>query len=372
MAHAGHVLAAGADGRLGSAAQLARRARPLDVWLALPFFAGLALALWRMRRPAYSIVLIGWIGLLLPGMVSSTRPTSTAFWAGPHPPPLLIGMGLDWLWGRATLRRWRLHWLVPALLVLSPGHHKRDCRALGRAARPTTPSTRASGRSASGVGRTRRARPATSPPRGEEHSTLAFAWRTLPADARPVTYDGRRIFPLTARPRSAGPRVLPSSTDTAHACCCPRSSRAATVIREFVGATGTVYAHVCAPARQCAPTCLRNPRRLNWATASRRRLRSSADTSPGRDRVRTTALAGRHATHAGVDGLCPPGRPRWDGDARAKARRPATAACPRPIGKRAGACSMNTRWRYPRTCRRTTTRCAARSVRGGWQPPPQR
>ena len=218
----------------------------LDVWLALPFFGGLALALWRMRRPAYSIVLIGWIGLLLPGMVSEYAPHFHRILGAAAPTALLIGMGLDWLWGRATLRRWRLHWLVPALLVLSLVTTARDY-FVRWAALPDL--YYAFDQGFWEIGQWSAQNPESTPryisPRGEEHTTLAFAWRTLPADARPVTYDGRQIFPLTAATVDRAEEYIAiEHEDFRTRLLLPEVFPDATVVREFVDATGTVYARV--------------------------------------------------------------------------------------------------------------------------------
>ena len=46
----------------------------LDLWLAIPFYLGLTLALLRLRQPAYAILVTSLVGLLLPGIFSEYAP----------------------------------------------------------------------------------------------------------------------------------------------------------------------------------------------------------------------------------------------------------------------------------------------------------
>ncbi|MEZ4560454.1 MAG: glycosyltransferase family 39 protein [Caldilineaceae bacterium] len=228
----------------------------LDVWLALPFFAGLALALWRVRRPAYSIVLIGWIGLLLPGMVSEYAPHFHRILGAAAPTALLIGMGLDWLWGRATLRRWRLHWLVPALLVLSLVTTARDY-FVRWAALPDL--YYAFDQGFWEIGQWKYAEPSTPRPSrraAKSHTTLAFAWRTLPADApgdlrRPPDFPADRGHGRPGRGvHRHRARGLPHTPAAARGL--PGRDRGPGVRgRDRHGLRPRLHA----PARQCAPTC---------------------------------------------------------------------------------------------------------------------
>ena len=70
----------------------------LNVWQALPFYLGLGLAVWRIRRPGYAILLIGLVGLLLPGALSSHAPHFHRLLGASAPTALLCAIGLDYLW----------------------------------------------------------------------------------------------------------------------------------------------------------------------------------------------------------------------------------------------------------------------------------
>ncbi|MFN8490801.1 MAG: hypothetical protein U0350_24630 [Caldilineaceae bacterium] len=70
----------------------------LNLWQALPFYLGLGLALWRIRRPAYGIILIGLVGLLLPGALSSHAPHFHRLLGASAPTALLCAVGLDAVW----------------------------------------------------------------------------------------------------------------------------------------------------------------------------------------------------------------------------------------------------------------------------------
>ncbi|MFZ2359770.1 MAG: hypothetical protein WA040_10550, partial [Anaerolineae bacterium] len=46
----------------------------LNLWQAIPFYLGLGLTLWRIRRPVYALPVVGLAGLLLPGVLSEYAP----------------------------------------------------------------------------------------------------------------------------------------------------------------------------------------------------------------------------------------------------------------------------------------------------------
>lgn len=48
----------------------------LDLWLAIPFFAGVGIAAWRSRSPLFALPLISLFGLVLPGLLSEYAPRS--------------------------------------------------------------------------------------------------------------------------------------------------------------------------------------------------------------------------------------------------------------------------------------------------------
>ncbi len=70
----------------------------LDLWLAIPFWAGLLLALRRVRAPAYWIPLLGLVGLLSVGIVSEYAPHFHRVLGAAAPVALLCAVALDWLW----------------------------------------------------------------------------------------------------------------------------------------------------------------------------------------------------------------------------------------------------------------------------------
>ena len=70
----------------------------LNLWQAIPFWLGVALAFWRIRQPAYSILLLLVTGLLLPGVLSEYAPHYHRVLGAAAPVALLGGVGLDWIW----------------------------------------------------------------------------------------------------------------------------------------------------------------------------------------------------------------------------------------------------------------------------------
>ena len=79
----------------------------LNFWQAIPFYLGLLVTLWHSRRMGQrqgvtmAIVLVGLVGLLLPGMISEYAPHFHRILGAAAPVALLCGMGLASLW-RAT------------------------------------------------------------------------------------------------------------------------------------------------------------------------------------------------------------------------------------------------------------------------------
>lgn len=70
----------------------------LNVWEAILFYAGLGIAVWRIRRPGYALVLISLLGLLLPGGLSQHAPHFHRLLGAAAPTALLGALPLDWLW----------------------------------------------------------------------------------------------------------------------------------------------------------------------------------------------------------------------------------------------------------------------------------
>ncbi len=186
----------------------------LSIWQAIAFFMGLLVALIRIRRPAYSVVLVGLVGLLLPGVISEYAPHFHRVLGAAAPAAILCGIGLDWMWQRVGSlsgikpsesgeRGWTklaATALVVTLLVGALVTTTRDYFTRW-AALPDLYYAFDEGLWDMGRWTDERvsANPVYITPRGSEHATLAFAWRErLDApQTLPVSFDGRYIFPLT-------------------------------------------------------------------------------------------------------------------------------------------------------------------------------
>jgi hypothetical protein len=180
----------------------------LNLWLALPFYFGLILALVRVGNPAYSIPLLGLVGLLVPGIFTEYAPHFHRILGAAGPTAVLIGLGLNeiWRWGQAR-PEWLKEWAqitagvsVALLLTLGAMGSARDY-FVRWASMPDLFYAFDAGFWE--VGRAVAALPAGEPvyitPRGSEHTTLAFAWRDrLGTPDEPIAFDGRHIFPMTA------------------------------------------------------------------------------------------------------------------------------------------------------------------------------
>ena len=221
----------------------------LNLWQAIPFWLGVMLACWRIRQPAYSILLLLMTGLLLPGVLSEYAPHYHRVLGAAAPVALLGGIGLDWVWalrgeGRgargedstqrrsdAEMRRedefrdnppdlrhpqsielrvarsevaaWRMRWVgwvSVGLLVVGAAVAARDY-FVRWAALPDLFYAFDVGLWT--IGQEIAAQPVDAPlyltPRSADHPTLAFAWETRPnSHDAPITFDGRHIFPLAA------------------------------------------------------------------------------------------------------------------------------------------------------------------------------
>ncbi len=174
----------------------------LNIWQALPFYAGAALALWRIRRPAYSIPLLGLIGLLSVGFFSEYAPHFHRILGAAAPTALLIGLGLDslaaWVMAESARPAWRAASgaALALLLFLGAVTSARDYFVRWGA---LPDLFYAFDVGLWELGQSTAALPAAEPlyvsPRGSEHTTLAFAWRNRAAP--PIRYDGRHVLPLT-------------------------------------------------------------------------------------------------------------------------------------------------------------------------------
>lgn len=238
----------------------------LNLWQAIPFWLGVVLACWRIRQPAYSILLLLLAGLLLPGVLSEYAPHYHRVLGAAAPVALLGGVGLDWVWawwgearrgreveresGRAGDLAWKVRWVgwvSVALLVVGAAVAVRDY--FGRwAALPDLFYAFDVGLWE--IGQEIAAQPAGSPlyltPRSADHPTLAFAWATRPAShGAPITFDGRHIFPLTAG-RSAQPEqyVVIEDEDFRTRLLLPELFPNAAVARTLHDWQGRAYANI--------------------------------------------------------------------------------------------------------------------------------
>ncbi len=230
----------------------------LNWWQFAPFFAGLLLALGRVRSPAYTILLFGLAGLLLPGVFSEYAPHFHRILGAAAPAALLAGLGLD------ALVRLGAQWAAPSRGRSWPLWAASSCAALllaGAAAAGHSYFVRwaalpdlfyAFDTGLWRIGQEIAQRPASEAvyltPRAADHPTLAFALAVSPQrHAPPVSFDGRRLFPLTAganadresyfviehedfRTRLLLPAVLP----------------AATIVETILEPDGAAYANVYA------------------------------------------------------------------------------------------------------------------------------
>jgi hypothetical protein len=127
----------------------------LSLWWAIPFYLGALIALWRIRRPGYLLILSGLGMLAAPCLLTNEVPHFHRMLGMTAPIALLCAIGLDWLWQTTSIHppqsatqmtndatRYRLHgtylypgkrlrqqggrWLAGALLVLGAVVSARD------------------------------------------------------------------------------------------------------------------------------------------------------------------------------------------------------------------------------------------------------
>lgn len=231
----------------------------LNVWQAIPFYLGIILAARHLARPALALPLIGLAGLLLPGVASEYAPHFHRVLGAAAPAALLAGIGLDAIWQAAARPRlaWAGRLTAVLLIVLGTGGAIRDY-FVRWAALPDLFYAFDVGLWK--VGQWTAALPQDEPvyitPRGAEHATLAFAWRTRPTP--PVSFDGRAVFPLTT---AANPTVehyaVIEHEDFRTQLLLPEVLPQATIAETFYDRTGQVYAQVY--TRPVASTPARPP-----------------------------------------------------------------------------------------------------------------
>jgi hypothetical protein len=182
----------------------------LNVWLALPFYLGLGVVLWRIGHWASRLLLVGLVGLLLPGVFSEYAPHFHRILGAAAPTALICALGLDWLWqamwqvrGRTLNPGWQRssQWVAVCLLVLGGITSVRDY-FVRWAALPDLFYAFDVG--IWQLGNKMATLPADAPlylsPRSLEHPTLAFALQRG-SMSRPalVSLDGGHLFPVTAQ-----------------------------------------------------------------------------------------------------------------------------------------------------------------------------
>jgi len=170
----------------------------LNLWLAIPFWVGIVIALWRIRQVAYWSTLLGLVGLLSVGIFTEYAPHFHRILGAAAPTAILCAMGLDWLWQWRPFQSSLVRWIAPLLIVLAAIFGWRDY-FVRWAAMPDL--YHAFDEGLWQVGTWIANQPADQPiylsPRDASHPTLAFAWQTREsAHGAPVTFDGRSVFPV--------------------------------------------------------------------------------------------------------------------------------------------------------------------------------
>ena len=245
-------------GPFGRPGDLTRRNLPgepaLNLWLVIPFYLGLGLALWRIRRPAFSIPLIGLLGLLLPGIFSEYAPHFHRVLGAAAPVAILGGFGLDGIWSWNKLRRLHLQWIAVLLLVLG-GLTSAQTYFMRWAALPDLYYAFDNGfwEMSQWIAQQPDDTTIFMTPRGDDHPTLAFAWRR-PDDVHPHSFDGRHSFPLTAGANENDQHYLVvEHEDFRTRLLLPEIFPDAIVTREFTDSEGNVYARVYTRPAQSNP-----------------------------------------------------------------------------------------------------------------------
>ena len=248
--------------------QNARRNIPgepvLNWWEAGLFYVGLGIALWRVRRPGYAIILISLLGLLLPGALSQHAPHFHRLLGASAPTALLCALPLDWLWQR----RWRmgnsgqlsvisgqlLSW-ASVLLLLMGGVTSAQNYFVRWANLPDLYYAFDVGLWQ--IGQQVAQMPPTETvyltPKEATYPTLAFALRNGPHPS-PIAFDGRHILPVTAQ-SSTQPElyIVIEHEDFRTRLLLPEVLPQATIQQEFFDRQGKVYARYYVRPPHTAP-----------------------------------------------------------------------------------------------------------------------
>ncbi len=235
----------------------------LSLWLAVPFFAGLVMALAHLRRPAYSLPLIGLAGLIFPGLLSDYAPHFHRILGAAAPIALLIALPLDRLLRAAQNRTQGAEQrppdairpaaaLLPALAILVflvAGFTAARDYFVRWASLPDLYYAFDAGLWDLGqwIARQPAGMPVYLTPRDASHPTLAFAWRpgSEASHAAPASFDGRAVLPF-ADGASAQPEAyaVVEHEDFRTRLLLPEVFPDAAVTTDFVDAAGGLYARV--------------------------------------------------------------------------------------------------------------------------------
>lgn len=185
-------------------------AAALSLWQAIPFYLGLLIALWHCRRLVMALPLIGLVGLLLPGVFSEYAPHFHRILGASAPAALLCAIGLDGVW-RVTVKGGipALSWVGPSValsLVIAGTLTSAQDYFVRWATLPDLFYAFDEGQWELGqwIAKQQNGEAIYISPEGDNHPTLAFAWRDQPSamtqtvPPKPIRYDGRYIFPLVA------------------------------------------------------------------------------------------------------------------------------------------------------------------------------
>ncbi|MCL4832703.1 MAG: hypothetical protein KJZ86_09690 [Caldilineaceae bacterium] len=226
-------------------------AAALNLWLALPFYAGLAVALWRGLRPVYGLLLVGLFGLAFPGLITDYAPHFHRILGVAAPTALLIGLGLSLPIAFAQRRGWgaglrRATAAAGILLLLVGGVTSAQNYFVRWAGLPDLYYAFDEGLWA--MGRWMASQPATTPiyltPRTESHPTLAFAL-AVRGRTPPAAFDGRNVFPSrSGRARTGEQYVVIEHEDFRTRLLLPELFPNAATGRQWKDRRGELYAQV--------------------------------------------------------------------------------------------------------------------------------
>lgn len=240
------------------------------IWGCL-FLVGVGVGLRHMRRPAWLIIWISWLGLLLPGVVTEYAPHFHRILAAAGPTALITGVGFWQLgaWLRAILlrlwparlaqrtRRVTVGALLATLVITATAA---DVHAYFQRWSPRPDLYHAFDAGFWAVGQWTAQQLADTPqarvfisPRGLEHTTLAFALRRNPPGQQPITYDGRHVLAFANNPTHDALYISIQHEDFRTGLLLPDLFPNIQIEREFLDRAGNVYATAYRRAASMTP-----------------------------------------------------------------------------------------------------------------------